>query len=112
MSNFYQVMIEKNIHFIRTPGQNVLIGHISKKGFEDCVIDLNNTGVKLLPDSLVVYGSLILKGCDIHELPSELTVLGSLDIRGTQIVDLPNDLTVGGDIFTEDGCIECDELSD
>lgn len=46
-------------------------------------------------------GSLNLRDTDITLLPDSLTIRGTLDLRATAIASLPDGLTVGGDLFLD-----------
>ena len=48
-------------------------------------LDLSDTPIQTLPDSLTVGGYLDLRRTPIQTLPDNLTVGGYLDLRGTQI---------------------------
>lgn len=63
------------------------------------ILDLSNTSVKSLPESLsglVKLRELVLKGCELFmELPplvGELTSLEKLDFEDTEIIDLPAEI--------------------
>jgi len=58
-------------------------------------LDLEGTGITVLPDGLTVGGSLDLRGTGITVLPDGLTVGGSLDLRGTGIPIIYNDARRG-----------------
>jgi hypothetical protein len=57
---------------------------------------LHNTPITSLPDNLPVGGDLDLSNTPITKLPDNLTVGGWLDLSNTPITKLPDNLTVGG----------------
>ena len=59
-------------------------------------LDLENTPITSLPNSLTVGGYLNLQSTPITSLPNDLKVRGSLYLTSTKITSLPNGLTVGG----------------
>ncbi|CAK8738241.1 hypothetical protein SODG_001940 [Sodalis praecaptivus] len=59
------LMGARKVRFFFTPdGILVVRGHL----------DLRGSGISLLPDRLVVAGSLLLTGCPLGELPAMLSV--------------------------------------
>lgn len=86
------LMGARKVRFFFTPdGILVVRGHL----------DLRGSGISLLPDRLVVAGSLLLTGCPLGELPAMLSVGEVLDLKDTSITALPPGLTVGGPLFLE-----------
>ncbi|HEY0209456.1 hypothetical protein [Acerihabitans sp.] len=99
--NFFDYIISKGVAFSRTPGGLIIIND---------TLDLSDSGVTHLPDSLIVMGSLILKGCAIDKLPGNLKVYDNLDAKNTKVRVLPIDMEIGRAIFLENTRIE--SLSD
>ena len=62
-------------------------------------LNLSNTTITSLPDSLKVGGNFSLFGTPITSLPSGLEVDGFLDLDGTPITSLPDNLEVGEDLY-------------
>ena len=60
---------------------------------------LNDTSITSLPDGLTVRGYLDLRNTPITSLPDGLTVGGGLDLSSTQITSLPDGLIVGGNLY-------------
>ncbi|WP_025245695.1 hypothetical protein [Candidatus Sodalis pierantonius] len=86
------LMGASKVRFFFTPdGILVVRGHL----------DLRGSGISLLPDRLVVAGSLLLTGCPLGELPAMLSVGEVLDLKDTSITVLPPGLTVWGPLFLE-----------
>ena len=59
-------------------------------------LNLRETAITSLPDTLVVGGNLNLRETAITSLPDNLVVGGSLDLHNTAITSLPDNLVVGG----------------
>lgn len=86
------LMVARKVRFFFTPdGILVVRGHL----------DLRGSGIDLLPDRLVVAGSLLLTGCPLGQLPDMLSVGEVLDLKDTLITALPPGLAVGGPLFLE-----------
>ncbi|CAJ0998262.1 hypothetical protein [Sodalis praecaptivus] len=86
------LMGARKVRFFFTPdGILVVRGHL----------DLRGSGISLLPDRLVVAGSLLLTGCPLGELPAMLSVGEVLNLKDISITALPPGLTVGGPLFLE-----------
>ena len=97
MSNFFELLAEKNIGFTRTTGGLTLIS-------ED--LDLRGCAVQCLPDFLIVVGSLILNQCPLAILPNDMMIYQDLDIKNTLIKTLPMNLKVGGALSLENTPLE------
>jgi hypothetical protein len=62
---------------------------------------LDLTGVPLgkIGKRVTINGDLILKDTGLKELPEQLIVTGNLDITGTEITSIPEDAKIGGKII-------------
>lgn len=52
----------------------------------------------VLPNDLVILGSLIVSFTTIYELPKNLTVLDTVDLTGCPIEEIPEGFSVGGEL--------------
>ncbi|MEA9391458.1 hypothetical protein SJI19_13035 [Acerihabitans sp. TG2] len=97
MSNFFELLMAKNIGFTRTAGGLTLIS-------ED--LDLRGCAIECLPNFLIVVGSLILNQCPLARLPNDMMIYHNLDIKNTLIKTLPSNLKVGGALLMENTPLE------
>ncbi|NDL63911.1 hypothetical protein [Acerihabitans arboris] len=99
--SFYEFLFDSNIEFIKKPDGNTIIFG---------ALNLTHTGIRHIPQKLIIVNSLIMRYCDIESLPAGLQVFDDLDLKNTPIKRLPNDLHVGGSLFLENSQIS--ELPD
>ena len=62
---------------------------------------LDLTGIPLgkMGKGITIDGDLILKDTGLKELPEQLIVTGDLDITGTEVTSIPADAKIGGKII-------------
>ena len=67
----------------------------------NCPEGIDLTGIPLgkMGKDITIDGDLILRDTGLKELPERLIVTGNLDITGTEITSIPADAKIGGKII-------------
>lgn len=85
MNDFIEVLQEKKVPYAIDGDKIVVNGNL----------DLRDTSITSLPESLSVDGYLDLRRTGITSLPDNFSVGDGIDLRDTKIISLPNNLSVG-----------------
>ena len=97
----YKLFQESLLDKMKGPSDEELLNHFKKFTDSDRIkfIIKNGLDYSLLPDNLIVNGSLDCSHNEITSLPDNLKVNGTLNCNHNQLTSLPENLTVGGDLI-------------